>query len=464
MKIGCLILAGGAGKRMKSERPKVLCEVLKKPMLGWVLDAARGFGFDNIGVVTGYRRELTEEYIKEYSKANSIEISAYFQAQQLGTGDAVKQAEEFIGSVDLVCVLCGDAPFIDTETLKRSLEYHEKNNASVTVISAEISDPTGYGRIVREGEKSDRTLRFAAIREHKDCSPIELKISEVNSGAYWFNSKELLEALPKLSDNNASGEFYLTDCVEIIGNAAAFSSENPDIVLGANSRKSLLELNEKARLSVLERLMDEGVSFITTDGIIIGTDVKIGCDTTVLPNTVILGKTVIGKGCEIGANSHIEDCTIGDDVILNNVQAYSATVEDNVKIGPFAQLRPGTIIRKGVKIGDFVEIKNSDIGENTAVAHLTYLGDSDVGRGVNFGCGCVTANYDGVNKFRTEIGSHAFIGCNTNLIAPVKIGENAATAAGSTITKDVPENSLAIERGQARIIENWPKNFERKKK
>ena len=458
MQKGCLILAGGAGKRMKSERPKVLCEVLKKPMLGWVLDAARGFGFDRIGVVTGYRRELTEEYIANYSKVNSIEISTYFQPQQLGTGDAVKQAEEFVKSVDRVCVLCGDAPFIDSETLRRSLEFHDTSSASVTVISAEIADPTGYGRIIRENGK------FAAIREHKDCSPNELKISEVNSGAYWFNSAELSDALPKLSDNNASGEFYLTDCVEIIGNAAAFSSENPDIILGANSRKSLLELNEKARLSVMDKLMDEGVSFITTDGIIIGTDVKIGCDTAILPNTVILGKTVIGKGCEIGANSHIEDCTIGDDVILNNVQAYSSTIEDNVKIGPFAQLRPGTVIRKGVKIGDFVEIKNSDIGENTAVAHLTYLGDSDVGRGVNFGCGCVTANYDGINKFRTEIGSHAFIGCNTNLIAPVKIGENATTAAGSTITKDVPENSLAIERGQARIIENWHKNFKRKKK
>lgn len=458
MKTGCLILAGGAGKRMKSERPKVLCEVLKKPMLGWVLDAARGFGFDEIGVVTGFCRELTEEFISEYSKANSCEISAYYQQRQLGTGDAVKQAEALLKSVDRVCVLCGDAPFMNAETLKGSCEFHEKSGAAVTVISAEISDPSGYGRIIRDNGK------FSAIREHKDCSPGELKICEVNSGAYWFNSAALLKALPKLTDNNASGEFYLTDCVELIGNAAAYRSENPDIVLGANSRKGLLELNEKARLKILDCLMDEGVSFITTDGIIIGADVKIGCDTTVLPNTVILGKTVIGKNCEIGANSFIENCVIGNNVILNNVQAYSSTIEDNVKIGPFAQLRPGTVIRRGVKIGDFVEIKNSDIGENTAVAHLTYLGDSTVGRGVNFGCGCVTANYDGIDKFRTEIGDHAFIGCNTNLIAPVKVGENATTAAGSTITKDVPDNSLAVERGQTRIIENWQKNFKRKKK
>lgn len=462
MKTGCLILAGGAGKRMKSERPKVLCEVLKKPMLGWVLDAAVEFSFDEFGVVTGFGRELTEQYIADFSKAHfDMDISVYYQPEQLGTGDAVKQAEEFLRKVDMVCVLCGDAPFMNKDTLENSFGFHSNSGSSVTVISAALEDPSGYGRIIRD--KSDN-MRFKAIREHKDCSPKETQICEVNSGAYWFNSEELLKALPKLTNKNASGEFYLTDCVELIGNASAFLSDDPDIVLGANSRRALLELNEKARLKILNELMDNGVSFITTDGIIIGTDVKIGCDTTVLPNTMILGKTVIGKGCEIGANSHIEDCTIGDNVILNNVQAYSAVVEDNVKIGPFAQLRPGTVIRRGVKIGDFVEIKNSDIGENTAVAHLTYLGDSDVGRGVNFGCGCVTANYDGINKYRTEIGDHAFIGCNTNLIAPVKIGENATTAAGSTITKDVPENSLAVERGHARIIENWQKNFERKKK
>ena len=454
MATGCVILAGGEGKRMKSERPKVLCEVLKKPMLGWVMDAASAFGFDKTGVVTGFKRELTEGFLNSRGGA----VSTYFQERQLGTGDAVKQAEELIKDTDCVCVLCGDAPFIDKETLQSSFEFHKSSGADVTVITANIGNPTGYGRIIRDGDK------FTAIREQKDCTPEEAKICEVNSGAYWFNSKALLEALPKLTTNNANGEFYLTDCVQIIGNAAAFTSENPDIVLGANTRKGLLELNEKARQKVFDKLMDDGVSFITTDGIIIGADVEIGCDTLILPNTVILGKTTIGKGCEIGANSHIEDCVIGNNVVLDNVKAIEAVVEDNVKIGPFSQLRPRTTIRRGVKIGDFVEIKNSDIGENTSVAHLTYLGDSDVGRGVNFGCGCVTANYDGVNKFRTEIGDHSFIGCNTNLIAPVKVGENATTAAGSTITKEVPPDSLAIERGETRIVENWYKNSQRKKK
>ena len=455
MTTGCVILAGGAGKRMKSAKPKVLCELLKKPMLGWVLDTAEEFGFDKIGVVTGHKRELIEEYISQ----NYDKISTYYQDEQKGTGDAVSRAVELIKSVDRVCVLCGDAPLMDAQTLKNALELHKKSNAGVTVISAELENPFGYGRIVR-----DNSGKFLAIREQKDCSPEETKICEVNGGAYWFNSADLLEALPKLDNKNASGEFYLTDCVEIIGNAAAYICEQPETISGANTRQDLFALNNTVREKILYRLMDEGVSFITLDGIIIGKDVKIGADTLILPNTIITGKTVIGKNCEIGANSHIEDCTIGDNVVLDNVKAVSSTIEDDVKIGPFSQLRPGCVIKKGVKIGDFVEIKNSNIGENTAVAHLTYLGDSDVGRGVNFGCGCVTANYDGVKKHRTEIGSHAFIGCNTNLIAPVKIGENAATGAGSTITKNVPENALAVERTDVKIYENWHGNFERKKK
>lgn len=455
MTTGCVILAGGAGKRMKSDKPKVLCELLKKPMLGWVLDTAEEFGFDKIGVVTGHKRELTEEYISQ----NYDKISTYYQDEQKGTGDAISRAVELIKSVDRVCVLCGDAPLMDAQTLKNALELHKKSNAGVTVISAELENPFGYGRIVR-----DNSGKFLAIREQKDCSPEETKICEVNGGAYWFNSADLLEALPKLDNKNASGEFYLTDCVEIIGNAAAYICEQPETISGANTRQDLFALNNTVREKILYRLMDEGVSFITLDGIIIGKDVKIGADTLILPNTIITGKTVIGKNCEIGANSHIEDCTIGDNVVLDNVKAVSSTIEDDVKIGPFSQLRPGCVIKKGVKIGDFVEIKNSNIGENTAVAHLTYLGDSDVGRGVNFGCGCVTANYDGVKKHRTEIGSHAFIGCNTNLIAPVKIGENAATGAGSTITKNVPENALAVERTDVKIYENWHGNFERKKK
>lgn len=454
MKTGCIVLAGGAGTRMKSNRPKVLAEVLCKPMLGWVLDACSGFGFDGIAVVTGYKAELTEEYVASRGET----IITYLQKDQKGTGDAVKSAEEMINAMDCVCVLNGDAPFIDAATLKSSFEYHKECGADVTVITADIPEPQGYGRIIRTNGE------FTAIREQKDCSPEEAKISEVNSGAYWFNAEKLLKMLPRLSTNNAAGEYYLTDCVEIAAKRAAFKSENPKIVLGANTRKALYELNTIARESIIEKHMENGVSFVDTSGIIIGTDVEIGCDTVVMPNTIILGKTTIGEGCYIGANCHIEDCTIGDTVYIDNSQAYGSTIETYVWVGPFAQLRPGTILRTGVKIGDFVEVKNSDIGMNTCAAHLTYIGDSDVGQGVNFGCGTITCNYDGINKFRTKIGDHAFIGSNTNLIAPVEIGENAATAAGSTITKNVPANALAVERGTTRIKENWEKNLRRPKK
>ncbi len=454
MKTGCIILAGGAGKRMKSERPKVLAEVLCKPMLGWVLDAAKEFGFDKTAVVTGFKAEMTEGYISSRNE----EILTFLQTEQKGTGDAAKCALDVINDTDCVCVLNGDAPFVDAETLRNSLNQHIESDAEVTVITAEIENPTGYGRIIREGGG------FSAIREQKDCSPKEAEISEVNSGAYWFSSKKLAEALPKLSTNNAAGEYYLTDCVELMEKRSAYISENPAIVLGANTRKALLELNTLARNIIIDRHMENGVSFVATDGIIIGADVKIGCDTTVMPNTIILGDTEIGSGCTIGANCHIENCKIGNNVRLDNVQAYSSEIDENVKIGPFAQIRPGSVIKRGVKIGNFVEIKNSVIGENTAAGHLTYVGDSDVGRGVNFGCGSITANYDGINKYRTTIKDHAFIGSNTNLIAPVEVGENAATAAGSTITKPVPANSLVIERGATRVIENWGKNFKRKKK
>ncbi len=454
MKTGCIILAGGAGKRMKSERPKVLAEVLCKPMLGWVLDTAEGFGFDGIAVVTGYKSELTESYV---GSRNEL-ILTYLQKEQKGTGDAVKSAEEMIKAMDQICVLNGDAPFIDVDTLKASLEHHVRTAAEVTVITAELNDPTGYGRIIR------RNGEFCAIREQKDCSPQEAEISEVNSGAYWFSAQKLIGMLPRLSTNNASGEYYLTDCVEFARKREAFVSANPKIVLGANTRKALLELNTIARNEIIEKHLENGVSFVATDGIVIGADVKIGCDTTIYPNTVILGDTEIGEGCTIGANCHIENCKIGCNVRFDNVQAYNSVVEDNVKVGPFAQLRPGTILHRGVKIGNFVEIKNSEIGENTAAGHLTYVGDSDVGRGVNFGCGSITANYDGINKYRTTIGDHAFIGSNTNLIAPVTVGDNAATAAGSTVTKNVPENALFVERGTTRVKENWEKNFKRKKK
>lgn len=458
-KTACIVLAAGDGKRMNSVKPKALMEVLFKPMLGWVLDSAEKLGFDEICVVVGNG----EDKIKDYLNTRGREYATVRQTVRLGTGHAVMQAKQVLENSENVLVLCGDAPFMDDETMRRALKTHIDGGCGVTVIAASPDNPFGYGRIVRD-EKGD----LLKIVEQKDASVTEQHIREINSGAYWFNGKALLEALPKLSDSNASKEYYLTDAIALIKEAgfraAVCTASHKAVVLGANTRNDLYSLNYFARMAVIGDLLQKGVEFPCTDGIIIGTDVEIGQDTVILPNTIIRGKCRIGCGCEIGPNTLIESCEIGDGVTLNNVQAYKSVVESGAKIGPFSQLRADSHIGKGVKIGDFVEVKNSNIGDRTSMAHLTYVGDSDVGEGVNFGCGCVTANYDGIKKFRTKIGDNAFIGCNTNLIAPVEVGKNAATGAGSTITKNVPPNALVVERAEEKTIQNWEKNKLRKRK
>lgn len=455
----CIILAAGDGKRMKSNKPKTLMKILFKPMLGWVLDSAETAKPDEICVVVGSGEDAVRNYLASRQKAYTV----VRQTERKGTGHAVMQAEEVLKNCKNVLVLCGDAPFIDPETIEGALKLHTDGGCGATVIAAVPDDPFGYGRILRD-ENGD----LLRIIEQKDASYEERKIAEVNSGAYWFDSAALLAALPKLSDDNASGEYYLTDAAAVIRaqgkRTAVYTAKNKHIILGANSRTDLNRLNTYARKEKIKQLMENGVDFPCTDGVIIGYDVEIGQDTVILPGTIIRGRCKIGSNCEIGPNTLLEDSVIGDGVLLNNVQSYQSVVESGAHIGPFAQLRPGSHIAQNVKIGDFVEIKNSNIGEKTSVAHLTYIGDSDVGRGVNFGCGCVTANYDGINKFRTKIGDDAFIGCNTNLVAPVEIGANAATGAGSTITGNVPANALALERANTRIIEDWEKNKKRPKK
>lgn len=443
-----VILAGGQGKRMKSDIPKPMFKVLGEPMLEWVIKACEGAGLSSLCIVKGFKSEVIDEYL-------GGRYETVLQEERLGTGHAVMQAVPFMekNGGGNTLVLCGDAPFIDSETIKRSLEMHEQAGNSITVITADVDDPTGYGRIIR-GEKG-----ISSIVEEKDATEAQKEICEINSGAYWFKTSDLIETLGELTRNNSQGEYYLTDSVFIaLGkgrSVGAYKTENSIAVLGANDRMGLLELNTIARMAVIEKHLENGVEFVCPDGIIIGRDVEIGAGTQILPGTDLRGKTVIGKDCRIGPNCIIDDCTVEDNVSLNYVQAFKSKVDAGVKIGPFVHIRPGSHIKSGVKIGDFVEIKNSTIGEGTAVAHLTYVGDSDVGKKVNFGCGTVTVNYDGIVKSRCEIGDHCFIGCNTNLIAPVKLGKWAYTAAGTTITKDVPDYALAIDRGTVQIKEGY---------
>ncbi len=444
-----VILAGGHGKRMKADIPKPMLEILDVPMLGWVTRACENAEVSDICVITGYKAEYIEHYLNgKYETA--------LQSERLGTGHAVMQAEHFLKK-DIsgnTLILCGDAPFMDAETIKNALELHKAQNNSVTVITAELEKPYGYGRIVRS--ESDG---IAEIVEEKDATPVQKKIKEVNSGAYWFKTADLLEFLSKLTPQNAQGEYYLTDTISIAiscgKRAGVYLTENTDVILGANTRKDLLNLRENARHKILEKHMDGGVDFISTDGVIIGMDVEIEPATVIQPGTILKGKTKIGSHSKIGPNCLIDNTIIGQHCKLNAVQAYDSVIEDNVKIGPFVHIRPNSHIKSGVKIGDFVEVKNSVIGEQTSIAHLTYVGDSDVGRKVNFGCGTVTVNYDGVSKERCVIGDSCFIGCNTNLIAPVKLGNGVYTAAGSTITKDVPDYALAVERGQMKVKEGY---------
>lgn len=443
-----IILAGGQGKRIKSDLPKPMLKVLGKPMLGWVIDACEDSQIRDICIVKGFNGEVIENYINGRYKT-------VFQKERLGTGHAVMQCKQFLtDNLDGdTLVLCGDAPFIDDKTIYQSLEFHKVNSNSVTVISAYLEDNKGYGRIVRENDK------LSEIVEEKDCNTEEKLIKEINSGAYWFKTRDLLESLNELSTDNIQGEYYLTDTIKILKskgkNVDAYLTDNEFVAYGANDRMGMLTLNRIANQTEIERHLQNGVEFTNTDGITIEKGVKIGKGTYILQGSILKEDTVIGEGCEIGPNCIIGNTTVGNNTKLNYVQAFDSKIEDNVKIGPFVHIRPNSHIKSGVKIGDFVEVKNSTIGESTAVAHLTYVGDSDVGKHVNFGCGCVTVNYDGAKKARCTIGDEAFIGCNTNLIAPVKVGNGAYTAAGTTVTKDVPDNALALDRGEFRIKEGY---------
>ena len=447
-----VILAGGQGKRMKSNKPKALCEVLFKPMIDWAIDAARDAKIQDICVVTGHLHEMLEEHLQGETKT-------VFQAERLGTGHAVMQAVSFIEGFrgGNTLILNGDCPLMDDETIMNALAYHQKLDNAVTVISANVENPFGYGRIIR-----DAGGFLSEIVEEKDATPKQRAVNEVNSGAYWFKTDVLLDALGKITNKNKQHEYYLTDCIEIAIEAglraSAYTAQNPDVVLGANDRIQLLDLNDKLRYKYLQLQMLEGVDIPCSEGIIIGPDVVIGTDTRILPGTVLLGETKIGKNCVIGPNSYLTDCVVGNEVTLDNVVAEQSKVGTGCDLGPFVHLRPGSKIGKKVHVGNFVEIKNSTIDDGTKVSHLTYVGDSDLGKNINMGCGCVTVNFDGQEKHRTVIGDGTFIGCNTNLISPVKLGKYAYTAAGSTIYEDVPDYTLAIARNRQENKVNWVKD------
>lgn len=454
MSICSIILAAGEGKRMKSKNAKPLQIAGGKALIDWVLDAAKGAGAERNIVVIGHMAENMRTHLGE-------EVEYAYQYEQLGTGHAVMQGIEPIsGESGTVMVVCGDTPLVTSETLKTAYDEHIKCGRAATVITAICDDPTGYGRVIRECGS------VVKIVEQKDATEEEKAVKEINSGMYMFDIQKLKAALSKLGNNNAQGEYYLTDVIEILlqgGETIGAYVADFEETIGVNDRIQLAEADRLLNKKVVEGLMRNGVRILNPESVRVDAGVEVGCDTVIYPGTILEGKTVIGEDCVIGPNTRIKNCKVGCGTEVQSSVALDSEIGDGTSVGPFAYIRPNSKIGNNIKVGDFVEVKNATIGNGTKISHLTYVGDADVGERVNFGCGTVTVNYDGVNKHRTIIEDDCFIGCNSNLVAPVTVKKFSYTAAGSTITDEVPEESLAIARARQVVKEGWRKTKYRKK-
>jgi bifunctional UDP-N-acetylglucosamine pyrophosphorylase/glucosamine-1-phosphate N-acetyltransferase len=424
-----VILAAGEGTRMKSDRAKVLHEIGGRPMLGYPLAVAEALDPAHLAVVIGRDSEQIEERFQ--GRAHFV-----VQAQRRGTGHAVQQALPALsGFSGEVLILYGDTPLLRAETIRRMREHKRERGADLVLLSARLALP---GRVVR-----DASGQVVRIVEVTDASPEELAIEEGNTGVYLLDSELLSKTLAQLDDRNQQGELYLTDIVSLaIGQGSTVEAlllDDPHEALGVNSRAELAEAAAALRRRTAERLMAEGVTIVDPDSTYIDTDVEIGRDSRIDPGVVITGASRLGQRVHVKPHCVIE----------------SSRLDDDVELGPAAHLRPGCHLHSRVKIGNYVEVKNSDVGEGVKAAHLTYIGDADVGAGTTFGCGVITVNYDGQAKHRTSVGERVFVGCNTNLIAPVTLHDDTYVAAGSTITKEVPPNALAVARARQRNVEGW---------
>ncbi|NLZ93130.1 MAG: bifunctional UDP-N-acetylglucosamine diphosphorylase/glucosamine-1-phosphate N-acetyltransferase GlmU [Firmicutes bacterium] len=432
-----IILAAGAGKRMKSDRPKVLHSICGLPMVKHVANAVSSVCAKKI-VVIGYHGEQVKAAL-----GDTVQYAE--QMHQLGTGHAVMQAVPLLPEKGLVVIVCGDTPLLEAATIEKLLADFQQSQAAATILTANVPDPFGYGRIVR-----DERGQVCKIVEEKDAADKERLIQEINTGTYIFDINALRESLANLDNKNAQGEYYLTDCIAylIAQKQLVTTSILADyrLAMGVNDRRQLAEAQALMQNRINNKLMANGVTLVDPQTTYVDVNVVVGRDTVIMPNTMLRGTTIIGEGCEIGPNTELTDCQVGNEVSIRHSVATGSILEDGVTVGPFAHLRPETVLHRGAKIGDFVEIKKSQIGENSKVAHLTYIGDAQIGSGVNMGGGIIVVNYDGRKKHQTIIKDGAFVGCNSNLVAPVTIGEGAFVAAGSTITKDVPAGSLSLAR------------------
>ena len=448
-RLAAVILAAGKGTRMKSELPKVLHAVAGVPMLKYPVGLARELGCAPTVAVIGHGAETVETAL-----AGSGVLFA-LQSQQLGTGHALLCAEpQLAGFSGTVLLLCGDVPLLRRETLEALLHYHQAQQATVTVLTAHMPNPHGYGRIVRQG---DEVLR---IVEEKDAGQQQRAINEINTGIYALEAPFVFEALKTIGCDNAQGEYYLTDVLAAARRAGrrvcALAAGAPEETMGINDRVQLAEAGALMRQRINRELMLAGVTLVDPATSYIEPQVRIGADCIIEPNVQLRGATVIGRGCRIDTGVCVDGCTVGDGVHLKAGSVMTASsIGDRSEVGPMAHLRPGTVLVGENKIGNFVETKQSVLGQGSKASHLTYIGDAEVGRKVNIGCGTITCNYDGVNKHKTIIEDEVFVGSDTQFVAPVRIGRGALIGAGSTITRDVPADALALSRPEQKIIEGW---------
>ena len=453
MPMTAIVLAAGEGTRMKSRHPKVTHKLLDKPLVWWPVNAARQAGADRIVVVVGHGADEVRAIF-----ANDADVECVEQTERLGTGHAMMCVLDALGSFQgPTVVLYGDTPLMRAETISMLVEETKSKHNACTVLTMQPADPTGYGRIKRDADGS-----VLAIVEHKDCTPEEqATLTECNSGIYCFCGGRLTDNLGKIGNDNAQGEYYLTDMVGIYREmgepVSALLAEDDSELLGVNSRVQLAQVTKIMQRRINEQLMAGGVTMLDPDQVWVGAEVTVGQDSELLPQTMLWGDTHIGCDCVVGPNTRLTDTTVADGCSIEETVALQATIESGATVGPRAYLRPGAHLLAGAHVGTHVEIKNSTIGEGSKVPHLSYIGDTTMGSGVNIGAGSITCNYDGVFKHRTTIGDDVFIGSDTMMVAPVNIGDGALVGASSCITRDVPAGALAIERSDQVMISGYAK-------
>jgi bifunctional UDP-N-acetylglucosamine pyrophosphorylase / glucosamine-1-phosphate N-acetyltransferase len=459
-RLAVAIMAAGKGTRLKSQLPKVLHEVGGKPLLEHVIRAAlRLVPAKDVYAIIGHEADRVRSAVQHTG------VNFVLQAEQRGTGHALMAAREALAGYDHVIVLSGDAPLITPETIEQLRDFHAKERAAMTLLSADLENPTGYGRVLR---KSARSPEVQGIVEEKAASAAQKKMREINSGFYVFSVRELYANIGKLSTANAQAEYYLTDMAEVLRKAqqrvVAWKTEQASEVRGGNTRAELADIDEKMRLAKCRQLMADGVTIFYPATCVIDADVEIAPDTVIEPYVQLLGKTKIGTASRVRSYCVIRDTEIGDGVnVLPGCVMDEARVSSAAIVGPYSRLRPGSEIGEGAHVGNFVETKKIKLGKGSKANHLTYLGDAEIGAGVNIGAGTITCNYDGVHKHKTIIGDGVFVGSDSTLVAPVRLGNGAYVGAGSCITDDVPEDALAIGRARQIVKEGWARGKRQKK-